>query len=102
MVDHRGTPVIGLWREVKRRVGRLHITRHRDMLMRDPPCAHHLPEAHRHAYPGLSCLTGDPRAPDLIEAVTERHLIAYRETQVTCLIVNRTLHRGEPCREVLS
>ena len=102
MVDHRSPPVIVLWREVKRRVGRLHVARHRDMLMRDPPRALHLPKTHSHAHPGFAGLASDPRALDSIQAVTERNIFARRDAQVTCLILNRALHRSKPGLEVLS
>ena len=48
------------------------------------------------------CLACGPRAPDAIQAVTERHLLTRRDAQVACLILNGTLHRGEPCLEILS
>ena len=72
------------------------------MLMRDPPRALDLPEAHGHAHPGLGVLARGPRAPDAIQAVTERHLLTRHDAQVTCLILDGTLHRREPCLEILS
>ena len=103
---HNAAPALdccpGLGREIQQCLGRLQVARHRNMLMRDPPRTLQLPEAYGHVPRGLSGFAGSPRAPGPVETVTKRHLRAYREARVAGLIVNRTLHGGKPCREVLA
>src|SRR5262245_14579851 len=72
------------------------------MLMRDLPRALDLPEAYGYTHPGLGGLARGPRTPDSVEAVTERHLFTHHDAQVTCLILDGTLHPRKPCLKVLA
>src|SRR5215469_2654493 len=81
-------PWLGL--EVEHRFARLHIDRHRDLIVHEQPLASELAPARGPTHPGTDLLPGGQGCARPVEAMAEGHILAHRDGQVSNFIADRT------------